>query len=388
MSFYCSGSCFALRLVLVAVLVVAGLFEAGAARAGEGADAVGYGAGRVVPAVRWAAPAGGEVVAGVLRGSRCAVGVARGRARQVAFFVDGRRRMVDRRVPYRCRIDTRKLRDGRHRFRAVALDRRGKRRAAAVVVRVRNSGSRVRPRDEGGSPGAVVCSGDFDSGDSLQWASRQCLAGRLTLGSAAPTPFEGGYWARFEVRAGDVEPLTGNNRCELTNPAEPSVFQEGEDVFYRFQVRLGSPWPWEGRWNAIWQLHQQSNSGSPPVVLEAYGSSAAKSRFRLLQAVCCPIGKWWQGPAPVNTDTWYDFIVHVKHSTNPALGFTELWLNGVRQKMANGQTRKYGATIPSGSTYTYSKFGYYRDPGHTGTGVLYGDGYVTATNYAAVAGAY
>ena len=58
MSFYCSGSCFALRLVLVAVLVVAGLFEAGAARAGEGADAVGYGAGRVVPAVRWAAPAG------------------------------------------------------------------------------------------------------------------------------------------------------------------------------------------------------------------------------------------------------------------------------------------------------------------------------------------
>jgi hypothetical protein len=316
MSFFCSGSCFVLRLVLVAVLVVAGLFGAGAARAGEGAGAVGDGAQRVLPAVRWAAPAGGE------------------------------------------------------------------------VVRVRNSGSRVRPRDEGGSPGAVVFSGDFDSGDSLQWASRQCLAGRLTLGSAAPTPFEGGYWARFEVRAGDVEPLTGNNRCELTNPAEPSVFQEGEDVFYRFQVRLGSPWPWEGRWNAIWQLHQQSNSGSPPVVLEAYGSSAAKSRFRLLQAVCCPIGKWWQGPAPVNTDTWYDFIVHVKHSTNPALGFTELWLNGVRQKMANGQTRKYGATIPSGSTYTYSKFGYYRDPGHTGTGVLYGDGYVTATNYAAVAGAY
>ena len=214
-----------LRLALVGMLVVAGLFGAGAARAGEGADAVGYGAGRVVPAVRWAAPAGGEVVAGVLRGSRCAVGVARGRARQVAFFVDGRRRMVDRRVPYRCRIDTRKLRDGRHRFRAVALDRRGKRRAAAVVVRVRNSGSRVRPRDKGGSPGAVVFSGDFDSG-SRQWASRQCLAGRLTLGSAAPTPFEGGYRARFEVRAGDVEPLTGNNRCELTNQAEPSVFQD------------------------------------------------------------------------------------------------------------------------------------------------------------------
>jgi hypothetical protein len=221
---------------------------------GEGAGAVGDGAKRVLPAVRWAAPAGGEVVA------------------------------------------------------------------------VRNSGSRVRPRDKGGSPGAVVFSGDFDSGDSLQWASRQCLAGRLTLGSAAPTPFEGGYRARFEVRAGDVEPLTGNNRCELTNQAEPSVFQEGEDVFYRFQVRLDSPWPWEGRWNAIWQLHQQSNSGSPPVVLEAYGSSAAKSRFKLLQAaVCCPIGKWGQGRprstrTPGTTSSCMSSTAPIRRSASPSCG--------------------------------------------------------------------
>jgi Polysaccharide lyase len=393
---YASARRLAPRLLVVTALLAPGPLLGDAART---AHAAADGAERGRPAVRWAAPRRGETVAGVLAGSRCAVTTVRGRVRQVAFFVDGRRQWTDKREPYRCRIDTTKLHDGWHRLKAVVPDRRGKHRSTAASVTVPNPGYdktgkgsvrsvsiNVDNEGTGVDPGAVTFRSGFDDANVSEWNDVQCTPGRLSFGSTAPTPFQGTHRARFEVRRGDVEPVTGLNRCDLDGHAEPTMFQEGEDVFYRFQVRLQSPWPFEGKWNALWQLHQWATPGSPQVIVQVEGSSAATGRLTVHNAR--ELYNWWNGPTPLALDTWHDFVIRVKHSANPAVGFVEVWRNGVRQTMVGGGTRKFGKTMPAGATYNYAKFGYYRDPTHVGTGVLFGDGYVTGTSYAAVAGAY
>jgi Big-like domain-containing protein len=70
------------------------------------------------------------------------------RVRKVVFRVDGRRVAAKRRAPYAIRLDTRRLRNGRHVLRATAYDSAGNHRSRVVRFVVRN----VKPEPQSPAP--------------------------------------------------------------------------------------------------------------------------------------------------------------------------------------------------------------------------------------------
>jgi hypothetical protein len=210
----------------------------------------------------------------------------------------------------------------------------------------------------------------FDSGFG-GWTV-QSLPGRTSLPTS--DPFEGNRAARFEVRPGDVEPDTGSQRSELSGP----TFNEGEDLYIRDAIRIPSGNTFEGPWEIIQQLHEEEWNGSPGMAVFLDSEPAVQ------------IGAGDGSPtfwtsSVLEKDRWYELIYRVNLSQDPSTGFVEVWLDGVQQSLANGQTRMYGQTIQMPSTYL--KAGIYRSASSTGTSIVEHDSIVVGTSLAAVTGA-
>ncbi len=250
--------------------------------------------------------------------------------------------------------------------------RKARRRAATVAV------APAVPVKEGAASTSAVATpaakspdllfdGNFDSGFGGWYV--QSLSSRATLFSSGA--FEGGQAARFEVQQGDVEPDTGSQRSEVSGP----TFDEGEDLYIRDAIRVPSGNTFNVPWQIVQQLHEEDWSGSPgmAVMLDnkhslKLGSGDGSRTF-------------WQGPV-LQSDRWYDLVYRVNLSQDPGTGFVEVWLNGVQQSLANGQTRIYGETIQAAQTYL--KAGIYRSKSSTGTSIVEHDAIVVGTSYAAV----
>jgi hypothetical protein len=197
----------------------------------------------------------------------------------------------------------------------------------------------------------------------------QSLSSRATLFSSGA--FQGAEAARFEVRQGDVEPDTGSQRSEVSGP----TFNEGEDLFIRDAIRVPTANTFSAPWQIIQQLHEEDWSGSPGMAVFLENNHA----LRLGTGDGSPT--FWQGPV-LQTDRWYDLVYRVKLSQSSSTGFVEVWLDGVQQKLANGQTRIYGQTIQAAETYL--KAGIYRSKSSTGTSIVEHDAIVVGTSLAAV----
>ena len=214
----------------------------------------------------------------------------------------------------------------------------------------------------------VLFNGDFDAGFS-GWHV-QSLSDRATLVGNA---LQGSQAARFEVQSGDVEPETGSQRSEVSGP----TFNAGEDLYIRDAIRLPDGNSYSVPWQIVQQLHEEDWGGSPgmAVMLDderalSLGSGDSSRTF-------------WQG-APLETNHWYDLIYRVNLSQDPGAGFVEVWLDGVPQKLVNGQTKMYGETIQAAQTYL--KAGIYRSHSSSGTSIVEHDAIVVGTSYAAVSG--
>src|SRR5687768_6943758 len=124
---------------LVAPATVALLATAGAASAPAATQAR---ADAVAPRVAVTSPRPQSRVRGVVR-----AGIRvrdNRRVRRVIFRLDGRRIAVRRRAPYTVRLNTRRLRNGRHSLRATAYDQAGNHRTRAVRFTVTNQ-PKARP---------------------------------------------------------------------------------------------------------------------------------------------------------------------------------------------------------------------------------------------------
>ncbi len=218
--------------------------------------------------------------------------------------------------------------------------------------------------------GRILFRSSFDSGFA-GWTV-QALPGRISLVSGSA--YEGASDARFEVRPGDVEPDTGSNRAELSGP----TFDEG-----RGHLRQGrDPGPHRQHlprpWQIIQQLHETDWGGSPGIAVFL----GADRSLTLGAGDGSP--DYWCGPK-LAAERWYDLVYHVKLSSDPAVGFVEVWLNGVPQQLSNGQTKAFGPTIQT--AHTYLKVGIYRGKASTGISVVEHDNVVVGTSLAAVMGA-
>ena len=215
--------------------------------------------------------------------------------------------------------------------------------------------------------GSLLFNGDFDAGFKGWYV--QSLSARATLFTNGA--FQGNQAARFEVRQGDVEPDTGSQRSEVSGP----TFKEGQDLYFRDAFRIPAANTYDVPWQIIQQLHEEDWNGSPGIAVRLENN-------RVLE-IGAGDGSptFWRGPS-LQTDRWYDLVYRVNLSQDSSVGFIEVWLDGVQQKLVNGQARVYGQTMQTDETYL--KAGIYRSKSSTGTSIVEHDAISVGTSLAAV----
>lgn len=225
----------------------------------------------------------------------------------------------------------------------------------------------------------------FESRDRLAWRERQgCCAHSFT--AANDRARHGTRSGRFDVRPGDALE-DGSARAQLAAPSSPVgeevAFTEGMDRWFGWSTRLDRSYPTEpDRWTVL-VAWKEDGEGQGPLKLS---TSFDRDAFRLEG----PGGDtvYWRGP--LVREAWLDFVVRVKFSPDPEVGFVEIWTRGpddptpTRQTLANGEERMYVRTMEPGIPRSYLKAGIYRDPDFSTPSVAWFDDFRIGRSFASV----
>jgi hypothetical protein len=211
--------------------------------------------------------------------------------------------------------------------------------------------------------GNAVWRGDFETGDLSQFSRAQMVSADRLQVVSSPV-HQGRYAVKVTVKQGDNPIGASGNRNELVRLTyEPA----GSEYFYRWSTMFAPDFPSPATWQLFTQWHHDGSSGSPPVEF-------ALNNGRMI--LYCSGTQVWS--APLVRGAWQDFIFHAKWSSNPSVGFVELYLNG--QLVL---PRRYCATQFPGML-NYLKTGLYRNSTIAPTGVLYHDGWTMGRTLADV----
>lgn len=221
----------------------------------------------------------------------------------------------------------------------------------------------------------VVFVGDYDTGDLRQWWTLQAwdwneFPGSYCTYSACVADAGAGHptAARFEVRDGDVPPFGGGERAEVRTgdgATSGGYVSEGDERWYELSVRFDESFVNPRRnsrgWFMVMQWFPAAGGGTAPALtlqvsrtgdLELGGANEA-APFR-------------RAVGPVRPGVWVDYVLHVRFSVDPALGFVEAWEDGVL-----AVPRHNRPTLASDTSYV--KQGIYRDAAASGTHVVWHD---------------
>ena len=191
---------------------------------------------------------------------------------------------------------------------------------------------------------------------------------------------QGRYAYRFEVHQGDSPPNSNssNDRAELGqgNPGNGPRINEGSEQWYGMSYYFDQSFP-KATWQTVAQWKQMGSNPPPAeisvnndvIALEMGGTHGDREKLYR---------------APLTRGVWNDFVMHVKWSADPNVGFVEFWHNGrqvVRKTSIQNMYRDESGKV----IQNHSRIGYYRDQSITQSGVLYIDAYRVGTSYAAVA---
>ena len=213
---------------------------------------------------------------------------------------------------------------------------------------------------------SVVWKGDLETGNLSQWDREQSVSSNRLMVVTSPV-HEGQYAMKVTVHQGDNPINASGNRNEVLQLSHEAP---GSEYFYKWSTMFPASFPRSKKWALFTQWHQDGEGGSPP--LEFYvvddqlcvrvgGSSGQVLYTHALQR-----------------EHWNDFVLHVKWSSDPKVGFIELYHDG---KVVI--PKKYVATQFSGQR-NYLKMGLYRDASIAPEGVVYHDGFTQATSLADV----
>jgi len=215
----------------------------------------------------------------------------------------------------------------------------------------------------------VVWRGDFETGDRSQWSKADIMSPNRVQVVDSPVR-EGRHALRVEVRQGDDPINASGNRNELV---KFDGAREGTEFYYGWSTLWPEDYPMTPNWQVFMQWHH-TGGGAPPVRL-VLGCSANDCGVAMPDTLFFIVdGKtvWTYGP--VTRGEWHDFVLHIKWSARPNVGFVELWYDG-KLVLPKRMTR----TMFSSSDSNYMKMGLYRDEAVRPTAVLYHDGLVQAT---------
>lgn len=205
----------------------------------------------------------------------------------------------------------------------------------------------------------VVWRGDFETGNRTQYSGAEMVSADRLQVVTSPVA-EGRYALKATVRKGDDPIDSSGNRNELFYLSREAV---GSEYYYRWKVMFSPDYPSARTWQVFTQWHHEGCCGSPPVEFHVYGE---EMRLTLTSSVTP-----WK--APLVRGVWHEFIFHVKWSSDPSVGFVELWHN--REKVL---PRRNLATMYAGMK-NYLKLGLYRNETISPVGVVYHDGFIQAT---------
>jgi hypothetical protein len=238
------------------------------------------------------------------------------------------------------------------------------------------------------APQPALWSGDFETGDLSQWSLNQsCPGGVATVTSPVRS---GRYAAKFTVSDSSTNancPLvpTSDPRAQLVGPP---MFTEGSDDYIGFSTYFPANFPTiSSGWMQIAEIYGPPYGGSPSIGIDVTGNRLTLDRD--------PTHIWdtiWISPSEIPKGVgWENFVLHVKFSTDPSVGFVELWLNGVRQAFTNGAQRIYYDTLVPGVNWNGGSpnrlyLNQYRSATPLlGTVTLYHDAARVGSSYASVA---
>jgi len=215
---------------------------------------------------------------------------------------------------------------------------------------------------------SVIWRGDFETANLSQWASVDGLASRLTVVTSPVR--QGSYALRTELQRGDF--ASNGNRNELVRSEAET---EGMDRYYAWSTMFDASYPIANTWQVFTQWHHSGCCGSPPLEFDVNGQTVSLDRNP--PPGNGPTVELWS--TPLVRGVWHDFVMHVVWSSNPDLGFIELWYDG--KKVIDGKSAQ---TLFPGNV-NYLKQGLYRDSSISATAVVYHDGMTVGTTLADVA---
>lgn len=222
----------------------------------------------------------------------------------------------------------------------------------------------------------LVYAGNYDTGNLTQWAhihtrdrvdapGNYCTYSICVRNGGAGHPTA----ARFEVRDGDVPSFGGGERAEVRagdwDNSAGAYVAEGDERWYEFSVKFENNWqnPRHGTssWFMIYQWFPKAGTSKGP----AFTVQVMQNNYLELGGAGASVS--YRKPiAPIRPGQWVKYVLHVKFSTNPSVGFAEVWEDG---KLVVPKHNR--PTLESSPAYI--KQGAYRDAASSGTQVVWHD---------------
>lgn len=242
----------------------------------------------------------------------------------------------------------------------------------------------TEPESPPPDPGNRIFYDGFESDSLDQWGYQACPGGVTIVDS--PTR-KGNGAAKFTVSDGDT-----NSRCDDVPTHNPraqlvsdGMFGDGDEYYIAHSIYFPSDFPDDPNgWFQIAELYGPPFGGSPSMGIDVCGSSICFSRDE-----SHGYDSIWESPR-VTKGEWHDLVYHVKFSTDASEGFVEIWYDGVKQTMKNGEERVYYQTLRPGLNWNGTPNSFflnqYRQAGQgLGTVTLYHDEAAVGTTYESVA---
>lgn len=255
---------------------------------------------------------------------------------------------------------------------------------AAALLIVAAPVASAAPTSSLAIPGSTLFRGDWETGDTSQWADCQT---RHRGGVALTTQVrrQGRRAARFEVTDSDFDGFGERSECQASTRE-----REGKTRWYSWSTFIPADLPIANAraWAVVTQWHCTC-PGSPPVGFYLQDESLQLSIHRrdsegdVGQVELVP----WGRPLAALRGRWTDIRVRVRWSASDGRGFVDLWVNGTRQRMnwprSDRRAARHGGlgaprvrvrTLVPGGSGAYLKQGLYRSGSIGGRAVIYHDG--------------
>jgi hypothetical protein len=225
-----------------------------------------------------------------------------------------------------------------------------------LTIPVANPGPTALSSSTSSGSTSLLWNGDMSTGTFSQYPYLWACPAGVTMDPY--TSFLGHQSAKFTVTdtsnstycPGNV--FTHNPAASLLTPA---MFGNGDDRYISFGTMFPVGFPKITNWFQFGEIFGPPYGGSPTMGFDVRGNS---------------LGLWRDGThhydnpwhAPITYGSWEYLTLHVKFSTNPSIGFVEIWLNGVQQHFIDGSTRLHYTTLLPGDNWNgYSRNVLYLD---------------------------